>query len=191
VAEGGEAVVGAAPVAADGVDARTADDRAQGDGDDDCVVGELFTNYERYAWRLETRDVYAVGEEDATTGWLAGRKQPPTERTTDWSRMISANRAQRKPISRVRLVGRPVTLYTAWEVAAYRDNIEAGEDVRLLNPLAIADDLNPLWDMDFWLFDDRTVAIMHYDRAGGFHGACTPREQPCVRRDDCPANVTR
>jgi hypothetical protein len=69
------------------------------------------------------------------------------------------------------LVGHPVTLYTAWEVTTYQDNINAGEEVRVLDRATITDDLNPLWDIDFWLFDDQYAAIMHYDRTGGFHGA--------------------
>jgi hypothetical protein len=131
----------------------------------------LFDNYRGYAWRLEARDVFnvGVGEDSDITAWLAGQYRQ--DLYTDWRQFTRTGREQGKPVSRVRLVGHPITLYTAWEVSTYIDNIAAGEEVRVLDRNKIVDDLNPLWDMDFWLFDDRYVAIMHYDRTGGFHGA--------------------
>lgn len=132
---------------------------------------DLFDNYRSYAWRLEARDVFnvGIGEDSDVTAWLIGRYQRDLD--GEWPQFTRTAREQGKPVSRVRLIGHPVTLYTAWEVSTYTDNIAAGEEVRILDRNKIADDLNPLWDMDFWLFDDQYVAIMHYDRTGGFRGA--------------------
>lgn len=128
------------------------------------TIDDLFGSYQSYAWRLEARDVFnvGIGEDSNVTAWLAGRSR--SDRNSDWHLFTRTAREQGKPVSRVRLIGHPVTLYTAWEVSAYTDSIRAGEDVRILDRNQIADDLNPLWDMDFWLFDDQYV-VEHRDLA--------------------------
>ncbi|MET9260353.1 DUF6879 family protein [Amycolatopsis sp. NPDC004079] len=132
------------------------------------TIDELFDGYRSYAWRQETLDVFNVGEDSKITDWLAGRPAVEEEKAEEWHAMTRANKEMGRPVSRVRLVGHPITLYTAWEVHAYRENIAAGEEVRILDRNRIADDLNPLWSHDYWLFDDHFVWIMFYDRTGRF-----------------------
>jgi len=133
-------------------------------------IDELFEGYRSYAWRQETLDVFNVGEDQKITDWLVGRPVEESPRSAEWHAMTRAGREQGRPVSRVRLVGHPVTLYTAWEVQTYSENIAAGEEVRILDRDKITGDLNPLWNVDYWLFDDQFVWIMLYDRSGGFHG---------------------
>jgi hypothetical protein len=69
----------------------------------------------------------------------------------------------------VRVVGRPVTDYTRFEFAAYPDNIAAGEDIEVID----REQLDPAWSEvpDFWLFDDTTAFVQHFDDEGRFLGA--------------------
>ena len=72
---------------------------------------------------------------------------------------------------RVRVVGRPVTGYTRFEVVAYRDNIAAGETIRVVERAWLHGTDGAWANDDFWLFDDETVALLRYDEEGHFLSA--------------------
>jgi len=67
------------------------------------------------------------------------------------------------------VVTEPLSDYLRFEITGYRLNVEVGEDVRIL-PRRATGGLE-LPDHDFWLFDSRQVARMHYDGDVAFLGA--------------------
>lgn len=135
------------------------------------TLGEMFGTFTRSAWRLEGRDTYRVaGEEERIAAFLRG--EPLLRKTREnngWIATVEDAVARGAWIGRVRLVGHPITDYTRFEFAAYPDNVAAGEDVQVLDRVA----LDPSWSgvPDFWLFDDETVFVQHYDDEGHFLGA--------------------
>lgn len=141
--------------------------------------GNMFTDLDDPAWlalfndvgqswfRLETLQTYAVDYEqhEFEQFQATGRLDRPWGA---WQQMIRRHTEARRHLQRVHIVAEPLTDYLRYEFAAYRQNVEAGEDVRLL-PVRAGDwppDL-PQGD-DFWLFDNREVWDMHYDTDGRF-----------------------
>ena len=71
--------------------------------------------------------------------------------------------------TRVRAVDLPLSDYNRWShVVAMRNNA-AGEDIRYLTR-HLAESIS-LPDHDYWLFDSRKLAIMHFGDDDRFHGA--------------------
>ncbi|MFF1792189.1 DUF6879 family protein [Kitasatospora sp. NPDC058243] len=112
------------------------------------------------AWRLETRSVYTMPqEEDAIRRFLAGG--PVTaEDTAAWTRRVRGFRESGRTVGRVHAITRPLTDYLRFEFAHYAHNVAAGEDIRILD---LTGRENPgLPDQDFWMFDESRVVLMNY-----------------------------
>lgn len=121
---------------------------------------EFFDSFRSSAWRLETRQSYAVSsEEEEYQQFLAtGRLEIDPE--DPWLKRVRHFRDTGRTIGRVHVVTRPFTDYLRYEFEVYRFTAEAGEDIRILD---LTDTPNPgLPDEDFWLFDDRHVVRMLY-----------------------------
>lgn len=133
-------------------------------------LDNLYRTFSRYAWRLEARDVYGVqAENERLQAFLEGRELPRSSSKDAWSSMTAAAASAGRPFARVRMVSRPVTDYTRWEFSVYPENIDAGEEVRVLDRAWLNDD-DPLWDTDFWLFDDDTAVVQNYAANGKYLG---------------------
>lgn len=132
-------------------------------------LGELFDTFEREAFRLETLADYSKsGNVDAYQAFLAGQPQP-ADYNESWLSEVRAHTGGGKRIYRVHVVSRPLTPYLRFELGwGYRKNATGGEEFFILdttgkpNPLKGAE--------DFWLFDERTAVVMHYDHAGAVTG---------------------
>ena len=132
-------------------------------------LGELLASFERAAFRLETLDRYTVPSEDAA--FAAFKAGQPLERSIDrtpWLRIVHDATADGKRMSRVHLLSQPHSDYVEFELDAYAANVDAGEDIRIGGR---ARHLDLVGRGDFWIFDDRTVAVMRYDDDGRFLGA--------------------
>jgi len=135
-------------------------------------LARLFDTFTDSAFRLETQQIYDVsGEADAIAAFEAGR--PLSEVTANmgrWYDRVRAHTAEGKRWQRVRIVERPLTRYTRYELFSYRGNVEAGEDIRVVDR-SWHPDLTTLTG-DFWGFDldtDHAVAVaMEYDDEGRF-----------------------
>lgn len=128
----------------------------------------MFSTFKRMAFRLETRDFYAVFEEaNAYRNFLAGEPYD-LHWHQSWLAGIQDITTSGRQMQRVRLVSEPPTDYQRFELAVTPSNVEAGEDIRVL-PRSIASGIE-LPDYDFWLFDDTRLGIMHFDHDGLFHG---------------------
>jgi len=141
-------------------------------------LSELYRTFERTAFRLECRDTYSIpGEDPDFDDFLAGR--PVAPRTVDndeWLANIATQVAAGKHFGRVRLLGRPVTDYTRFELASYPENIAAGEQVWILDRQRLEAGNDAWTHQDFWLFDDRIAVLQHYDEAGRFLGVEQARD---------------
>lgn len=117
------------------------------------------------AFRLETRQVYAVPAESAQfRAFTEGRPLPPDPHVDQSMQVISAAASAGVRIHRVHVVDLPLTMYLRYELAAYGENVAAGEGVRI----AVRSWHPGLAELaeDFVLFDSQAMVWMRYDSQG-------------------------
>jgi hypothetical protein len=125
---------------------------------------DLYRTCKVSACRLETLQVYGDDEDERQRAFLAGGSLPPPGpgKVADL-KLIASLRQAGRVIQRVHIVARPLSDYMRYELAAYAENVAAGEDVRIADLTAhpeLAD-----WSFDFALFDAGTPGA----RAMAFH----------------------
>ena len=76
-----------------------------------------------------------------------------------WLDTIRERTSEGKLVRRVRVVSLPLSDYNRFGLWTAAFNNEAGEDIRYL----ARGDAVGLPDFDYWLFDSRTAARMHFD----------------------------
>ena len=123
----------------------------------------LFETFEHTAFRLEVRDRYnAPNEVESLRKFLAGEPEDLNDGGfQNWLDLVRAATAEGRRFSRVRVVSIPMTDYSRHGIAYARHTNAAGDDIRYLTrdrARAIG-----LPDHDYWLFDSRTLAWMHFD----------------------------
>ncbi|MBD0746402.1 DUF6879 family protein [Streptomyces sp. CBMA152] len=123
--------------------------------------GELFRNFEHSAWRLETRRGYASDLEDDSYIAFKATGSATWDLGSPWSVNMRAQTAQGKTVGRVRIVDDPPTTGQLFLLDYAQCNAATGEDIRNLWR-ADAERLH-LGDEDFWIFDSRLVAVLHFD----------------------------
>jgi hypothetical protein len=125
------------------------------------------------AFRLEAQQTYAVPAEDAQfQAFVAGRPLPSDPRVDRSMQIIREAVGRGCRVRRVHVVDLPLTVYLKYEMAAYRENAGAGEEigiaVRSWHP-----DLAGLTE-DFVLFDPASdhpaIVAMRYDNQGQLTG---------------------
>ncbi|MFF3420297.1 DUF6879 family protein [Streptomyces sp. NPDC002698] len=123
--------------------------------------GGMFTTLKDSAWRLETRGRYAEDEvTDTYRQFTAG--QPVTWDLDDpWCTNRREQTAAGKRFERVRILDEPPTAGQRYLLDNARRNTAVGEEIRVL-ARSRADELG-LPREDFWLFDARVVALLHFD----------------------------
>lgn len=97
--------------------------------------------------------------------WLEG-EAPDLGWFDDWLDNVRARAAEGRTSRRVRVVSTPMTDNARYSLWLARLNNEAGEDIRYLDRA----DAAGLPGFDYWLFDSRTVARMHFDDDDMFAG---------------------
>jgi len=126
-------------------------------------LGDTWASVAREAYRLETRQTYAVASEKARIrAWRIGVPWPTEE--TPWQTRLTELVARGVRMRRVHVVDLPLTEYLRWEIESYRRNAAFGEDIRILSRDRVPAGL-PDYN-DYWMFDEQTVVLMHYDEAG-------------------------
>jgi hypothetical protein len=138
-------------------------------------LASWLSTFRQSAFRLETRDLYTVPQEEA---WFAafrrGEGLPElTPENDSWLKLVSDHCRNGKRMQRVHIVSHPLTDYCRFELAMYVSSVVAGEEIRVLERSARAE-VQAL-ETDFWLFDDSTVIVLDYDDHGRFLRA---REAP-------------
>ncbi|WP_461006298.1 DUF6879 family protein [Streptomyces capparidis] len=142
----------------------------------------LFRSAKKSVLHLETRDSYAVDDEEFAQ-WKAGALVDPADRSAwwvDWWHGSIADSVHRGvPVRRARVVSEPVSEYIRFEHDVTYTNVEAGEEVRWL-PRRNASDI-ALPGNDFWMFDDDLVVFNHFTGEGAWAGH-ERRSEPAVIR---------
>ena len=137
---------------------------------------DLLGMYSRAAeevFRLEAQQRYAVPAEDEQfRAFTEGRPLPSDPRVDRSMQIIRAATRRGCRIRRVHVVDLPLSVYLRYELAAYRENIDAGEEVGIAVRRWHAD-LAELTE-DFVLFDpgsDRPSMVwMRYNDHGQLTG---------------------
>jgi len=129
---------------------------------DEAEFDQLFTGFRYTAFRLETLQRYDVDyEKEPFRRFLAGEPWffPDQE---EWAEELRDGIRRGRTYRRVHVVTEPLTDYVRFECAwAYRPNVAAGEDVRIL-PVAEGDWPEGLPRFDYWLFDSSRLLRMNY-----------------------------
>ncbi|WP_405190302.1 hypothetical protein OG473_15820 [Streptomyces anulatus] len=141
---------------------------------------EFFDSFARDAWRFEAQPTYSMPrEQENVARFLRGEGKPPGHNAR-WHERVRGYKATGRSVGRVRVVRRPLTDYQRYQFAwGIPGNIEAGEDIRILD--VTQDDLGlPLTCRDWWLFDDRRIAHLNFRPDGtqigrdGYDGDVAP-----------------
>lgn len=125
---------------------------------------ELLAQCTTSAVHLETRDVYAVSEEDVDLkAWRAGELADAADRASWWRPFhdaVAGAVGRGVVVQRARVYSAPATEYIRFEHACTPRNLEAGEEVRWLPRDQALGLLLP--SHDFWLFDGRLIRWHHF-----------------------------
>ncbi|MFD6349918.1 DUF6879 family protein [Streptomyces roseolus] len=119
----------------------------------------LFETFEHTAWRLETRRGYASDRQDPDYQTFLATGSSPCDFTEPWFVNIRAQVDAGKTVGRVRIADRPPTTEQLFLLDYARHNAASGEDIRYL----WREDAAGLPAEDFWIFDSRIVALLHFD----------------------------
>lgn len=119
------------------------------------TLTELFETFRESAFRLEVLQHYVLEEDEPRRqAFREGRPLPPRPGKIESMRLVRGAVGAGKRVHRVHVVELPLTEYLRYELTVYRENIAAGEDVRIADR-ATHRGLREL-DTDFWLFDAET-----------------------------------
>lgn len=130
--------------------------------------GGMFTTLQHSAWRLETRRRYASDEQTDTYAEFLRTGTVDWPLDDEWCLNRTKQRDFGKRIERVRILDEPATEGQRYLLNNARRNTAVGEDIRTLTR-AEADYLR-LPEADFWIFDMRVVALLHFDGADEMTG---------------------
>ncbi|SOD67486.1 hypothetical protein SAMN06272781_1063 [Streptomyces sp. 1222.2] len=89
-----------------------------------------------------------------------------------WTRLIRRVTGEGKTVRRVRVVTEPHTPYIQWEHATTALDEEAGEEIRWLPRHRLPESITfPVGGNDWWLYDDRLLAVGHFGPDGRVLGS--------------------
>lgn len=111
------------------------------------------------AWRLETRRAYASDRQDPDFQAFLATRSSPCDPNEPWFVNIKAQTGAGKRVGRVRIADNPPTTEQLFLLDYARHNATVGEDIRYL----WREDAAALPAEDFWIFDSRIVALLHFD----------------------------
>ncbi|NEA17949.1 DUF6879 family protein [Streptomyces halstedii] len=121
----------------------------------------LFESFEHTAWRLETRRGYASDRQDPDFQAFLATGSAPCDADEPWFVNIRAQTKAGKRVGRVRVADNPPTVEQRFLLDYARHNASVGEDIRYL--WREDADRAVLPAEDFWIFDSRIVALLHFD----------------------------
>lgn len=133
---------------------------------------KLFDTFERDAFHLELRDDYGSPIEDTPYARWQRHEKDDYAWLTPWMSLMKRVRGEGKTVRRVRVVSEPHSQYVGWEHSLTHLNIEAGEDIRWLPRHQVPEGIAfPVQGNDWWLYDDRLLAVGHFDSEGRVLGS--------------------
>ncbi|MFE6487990.1 DUF6879 family protein [Streptomyces sp. NPDC057757] len=125
--------------------------------------GRMFATLKHSAWRLETRRRYAWDEQQPEYAQFRAEGRVDWDLDDPWCLERREQSALGKRFERVRVVDEPPTEGQRYLLDNARRNTAVGEDIRVLTR-SQAEELG-LPREDFWVFDSRVVALLHFDDA--------------------------
>ncbi|MFC9244463.1 DUF6879 family protein [Streptomyces sp. NPDC057136] len=133
---------------------------------------QLFESFAHDAFHLELRDDYSVPNEVGPfESWLNGTVDDSSF-MAPWTQLMKRVTDAGKTVRRVRVVTEPHSSYIRWEHATSGVNEEAGESIRWLPRHKLPEGLVfPVEANDWWLFDDKLLAVGHFDEDGRVLGS--------------------
>ena len=144
-------------------------------------LSERFDRFRYSAFRLETRQGYAVGgaEAERLTAFRQGLPRPERSVATNgYLAQVARAALAGKHWSRIHVVDRPLSEYLRYQLVSYVESAAAGEEILIASREA-SPDLAGLQE-DFWLFDEghrsELAVILDYSDEGEFTGAREVRE---------------
>ena len=123
----------------------------------------MFRTFEHTAFRLEVRDTYNSPNEKESLRQFRETGIVDQSKRTAWLELVAKSTRAGKVWRRVRVVTVPLTFYSVWGLRVAEANVDAGDDIRYLP----RDQAAGLPNHDYWLFDSRTLARMHFDEDDG------------------------
>ncbi|MEV0428298.1 DUF6879 family protein [Micromonospora sp. NPDC050495] len=154
----------------------------------------LFQDFEHAAFKLEVRRSYGLPSEDEPFQKFLTGQDPGIEWLRSWLDLMKAQTSTGKRVERVRVIDEPPSDYLRFEISVTPHNLEAGEDIRYLVRDRAAELALPQYD--FWLFDSRVVALLHFTDDDQFVGFTTIEDatevlRHCQWRDRAWTRATR
>ncbi|MBA3338899.1 MAG: hypothetical protein H0T54_03980 [Geodermatophilaceae bacterium] len=120
----------------------------------------LFSDFEREAIHLETRDAYGTSVElPHMAKWAAGAHDD-LEWLQSWCATLRGHIKAGKSVRRARIVSEPLSDYQRWSYSIADPMVDAGEDIRWVPRRLVSSVALP--GNDFYLFDDRLVVFLLY-----------------------------
>ncbi len=138
----------------------------------EAEFGEMLRTFRYSAWRLETRDHYALDYEQADyDAFRDGAPTPPplVGWWRPWLEQIASQAAQGQTIGRVRVLAEPPSDYQLWEMWAAPWHARAGEQIGYLTRSQASAIGLPV-SQDWWLLDEERLILMGFDEAGSITG---------------------
>lgn len=129
---------------------------------------KLFRTFEHAAFKFEVRRAYGLPSEDLPFQQFLGGQDPGTAWLQDWLDLMESQTSTGRRVERVRVMDDPPSDYLRFEIFMTPHNLAAGEDIRYLDRRR-GEELE-LPTHDFWLFDSRRLAILHFDEDDLFLG---------------------
>ncbi|MFD8891157.1 DUF6879 family protein [Streptomyces sp. NPDC059566] len=121
----------------------------------------MFRTFAHTAWRLETRRRYRSDEETETYQRFVRGADAGWDLDDPWCASRREQSALGKRFERVRIADNPPTPGQRYLLDNARRNSAVGEDIR--NLWRSEAEALQLPDEDFWLFDSRVIARLHFD----------------------------
>jgi hypothetical protein len=125
----------------------------------DEAFGELFRSFEHTAFRLEPRERYNSPDEREPLRRFLASEPDDLAWNRPWLDLMAEHASQERLVRRVRVVSVPLSDYSRFGLWCSRFANEAGEEIRYLDRAKAGG----LPDFDYWLFDSRRVARLHFD----------------------------
>lgn len=123
--------------------------------------GRMFTTLKHSAWRLETRRRYAWDEQQPEYAQFLTEGRVDWDLDDPWCQGRREQTQLGKRFERVRILDEPPTIGQRYLLDNARRNEAVGETIRVLARIR-AEELG-LPREDFWIFDSRVVALLHFD----------------------------
>ncbi|MFJ5678854.1 DUF6879 family protein [Streptomyces sp. NPDC093097] len=132
---------------------------------------QFFERFAHDAFHLELRDDYSVpNEEGPYESWLHGTADDSF--MTPWTQLMKRVTDSGMTVRRVRVVTEPHSPCIQWEYVTTHVNEATGEAIRWLPRRKLPEGLAfPVAGNDWWLFDDKLLAVGHFDDTGRVLGS--------------------